>query len=210
MKTIILALTIAILALWIQAPHPHFHRNFLTGESLLTSKKAYMERLIREKRFLGAKTDTELTHRELQDVTSQWAYEYLEPLISNFPDWANVKENDFSVKDVSGGSGAKTYMLKKIDDGKRLFLKVNYVGTTNQIERFKKVSQVLMEENPQLTPTIVFAEDSNNLPYYIQEDGGSDFKKLGADPEILGTLLAKIHSVDRTWYDPFRQELVND
>ena len=102
MKTIFVAFIFSILAVWIQAPHPNINEIFLKAKLNGLPKKTPSKRLLRGRKFLSPKTDSQIIPRKLKAVTNKWVYERLKPMLSKFPDWANVKVNNFSVKDVSG------------------------------------------------------------------------------------------------------------
>jgi len=156
MKTITLLLTIVFTLHQVNSfSHEDFIRNLKIG-----------------KRFLFPDNGVEINKKLEDDL--EYVDSLLQPMLSHFPSWKNITKNDYDVKDVSGKSGATVYKLTKKNDGKRLFMKVNYQGV-NQPKRYKEINVQLNGENPMLTPSIAFGKDTKDQEYYIQEDAGKDF-----------------------------------
>ena len=119
-----------------------------------------------------------------------------------------------SVNDVSGNSGAKTYIchedgfskcIVKINDGESIMN-----SHPNTTARVAAATKVLREHG--IAPSILM----NGIDFHIERSAGNsvmkdffNFKSELAPPDKLAELLAKIHSVPTNWYTPLKESFLD-
>ena len=115
-----------------------------------------------------------------------------------------------SVKDVSGNSGAKTFICNQ-EKITKCIVKVAENRSimnshSNTISRVTAATKVLREHG--IAPAILM----KGLDFHIEQSAGtsvmSDFFHFNpefAPPEKLAKLLAKMHSAPTYWYDPLKE-----
>ncbi len=129
-------------------------------------------------------------------------------LNSLYPNHESKKS--LSVKDVSGNSGAKTYICRegdvpkcivKITDGDSIMN-----SHPNTISRVTVATKV-MRENGIAPPILMMGPD-----FHVERSAGTSvmkdfftFQSKLAPPEKLAELLAKIHSIPTNWYEKLKE-----
>ena len=118
------------------------------------------------------------------------------------------------VKDVSGNSGAKTYICS-IDDVPKCIVKVSSsksIMSSHPItqKRVSIATEVLRSKN--IAPPII----SKGIDFHIERSAGvsvmQDFFHFNdelAPPDKVAQVLAKLHSAPTNWYDQLRAEFLN-
>ena len=119
-----------------------------------------------------------------------------------------------NVKDVSGNSGAKTYICS-IDDVPKCIVKVSSsksIMSSHPItqKRVSMATEVLRSQN--LAPPIIL----KGIDFHIERSAGvsvmQDFFHFNSDlapPEKIAQVLAKLHSAPINWYDELRAEFLD-
>jgi len=117
------------------------------------------------------------------------------------------------VKDVSGNSGAKTYICS-IDDAPKCIVKVSSsksIMSSHPItqKRVSLATEVLRSQN--LAPPIIL----KGIDFHIERSAGISvmqdffhFNEKLAPPEKVAQVLAKFHSAPTNWYDQLKAEFL--
>ena len=117
------------------------------------------------------------------------------------------------VKDVSGNSGAKTYICS-IDDSPKCIVKVSSsksIMNSHPItqKRVSLATEVLRSQN--LAPPIIL----KGIDFHIERSAGISvmqdffhFNEKLAPPEKVAQVLAKLHSAPTNWYDQLKAEFL--
>ena len=126
----------------------------------------------------------------------------------------NSSENkSVNVKDVSGNSGAKTYICS-IDDIPKCIVKVSSsksIMSSHPItqKRVSLATEVLRSQN--LAPPIIL----KGIDFHIERSAGISvmqdffhFNEKLAPPEKVAQVLAKLHSAPTNWYDQLKAEFL--
>ena len=127
----------------------------------------------------------------------------------------NSSENKIvNVKDVSGNSGAKTYICS-IDDIPKCIVKVSSsksIMSSHPItqKRVSLATEVLRSQN--LAPPVIL----KGIDFHIERSAGvsvmKDFFHFNEDlapPDKIAQVLAKLHSAPISWYDQLRAEFLD-
>ena len=127
----------------------------------------------------------------------------------------NASENkSVNVKDVSGNSGAKTYICS-IDDIPKCIVKVSSsksIMSSHPItqKRVSLATEVLRSQN--LAPPIIL----KGIDFHIERSAGvsvmQDFFHFNEDlapPDKIAQVLAKLHSAPINWYDQLKAEFLD-
>ena len=124
------------------------------------------------------------------------------------------EEKSLNVKDVSGNSGAKTFICS-IDDVPKCIVKVSSsksIMSSHPItqKRVSMATEVLRSQN--LAPPIIL----KGIDFHIERSAGvsvmQDFFHFNSDlapPEKIAQVLAKLHSAPINWYDELRAEFLD-
>ena len=124
------------------------------------------------------------------------------------------EDKSLNVKDVSGNSGAKTYICS-IDDVPKCIVKVSSsksIMSSHPItqKRVSMATEVLRSQN--LAPPIIL----KGIDFHIERSAGvsvmQDFFHFNSDlapPEKIAQVLAKLHSAPINWYDQLRGEFLD-
>ena len=127
----------------------------------------------------------------------------------------NSSENkSVNVKDVSGNSGAKTYICS-IDDIPKCIVKVSSsksIMSSHPItqKRVSLATEVLRSQN--LAPPVIL----KGIDFHIERSAGvsvmKDFFHFNEDlapPDKIAQVLAKLHSAPINWYDQLKAEFLD-
>tara|TARA_B100000686_G_scaffold244104_1_gene253174 strand:- start:429 stop:1748 length:1320 start_codon:yes stop_codon:yes gene_type:complete len=123
-------------------------------------------------------------------------------------------KTSLTVIDVSGNSGAKTYIcnegdvpkcIVKITDGDSIMN-----SHPNTISRVNAATKILRENG--IAPPIIM----KGADFHIERSAGTsvmkdffNFESELAPPEKLAELLAKIHATPTNWYEPLKEEFLD-
>ena len=135
-----------------------------------------------------------------------------------YPGWEDVQEKQILLENVSGFGGNQTYHLSRKLEGMvvaeaALHLvgtKANFKNQPYQLLIQKTATKTLFSAG--LAPKRLIDERDE---FFINEwvKDAKEIKENSIDfdlAEKLGTLLAKIHSIDTCWYMPYHERLIKD